>query len=137
MSLQPKVLIVDDEERFRTTMCKLLTVRGLEASTVGSGKEALEKLRDTPHDIVVLDIRMPEMGGVQALSEIKKIDPQIEVILMTGYASVDTAKEIIKLGAFDYLLKPYAIEELIERIDAAYDRKTSRRRLQAQTPQDS
>ncbi len=94
MPSQPKVLIVDDEERFRTTMCKLLTVRGLDASTAGSGKEALEKLRETPHDIVILDIRMPEMGGVEALSEIKKIDPQIEVIIMTGYASVDTAKKL-------------------------------------------
>ena len=72
MSSHPNVLIVDDEERFRTTMCKLLTVRGLEASTVGSGKEALEKLRDTPHDIVILDIRMPEMGGIELLKNIKE-----------------------------------------------------------------
>jgi DNA-binding NtrC family response regulator len=128
---------VDDEERFRNTMCKLLTVRGLETSTAGSGNEALEKLRDTPYDIVILDIRMPEMGGVQVLSEIKKIDARIEVIIMTGYASVDTAKEIMKLGAFDYLLKPYSADELMEKIDAAYDRKTARSKLKAQMPEGS
>lgn len=129
MSTQPKVLIVDDEERFRTTMCKLLTVRGLEAVTAGTGKEALEKLRQYPYDVVILDVRMPEMGGVQVLSEIKRIDPQAEVIIMTGYASVDSAKEIMKLGAYDYVLKPYSIEELMEKIEGAYDRKMSRIRL--------
>jgi len=129
MSAQPKVLIVDDEERFRATMCKLLTVRGVEAVTAGSGKEAIEKLRQNPYDVVILDVRMPEMGGVQVLSEIKKIDPQAEVIIMTGYASVDTAKEIMKLGAYDYVLKPYSVEELMDKIEAAYDRKMSRIRL--------
>lgn len=129
MSAQPKVLIVDDEERFRTTMCKLLTVRGIEAVTAGSGKEAIEKLGQNRYDVIILDVRMPEMGGVQVLAEIRKIDPQTEVIIMTGYASVDTAKEIMKLGAYDYVLKPYSIEELMEKIEAAYDRKMSRIRL--------
>ena len=129
MSTQPKVLIVDDEERFRTTMRKLLAVRGLEAVMAGSGKEAIEKLRQDPYDVIILDVRMPEMGGVQVLSEIRKIDPRAEVIIMTGYASVDTAKEIMKLGAYDYVIKPYAIEELMDKIEAAYDRKMSRIRL--------
>jgi DNA-binding NtrC family response regulator len=139
MSAQLKVLIVDDEERFRTTMCKLLTVRGVEAAMAASGKEAIEKLRQNPYDVIILDIRMPEMGGVQVLSEIRKIDPDAEVIIMTGYASVDTAKEIMKLGAYDYVLKPYAVDELMEKIEAAYDRKMSRIRLtgrdtKSQTP---
>lgn len=129
MAAQPKILIVDDEERFRTTMCKLLTVRGLEAVTAGSGPEAIEKLRQNQYDVVILDVRMPEMGGVEVLSEIKKIDPRLEVIIMTGYASVDTAKEIMKLGAYDYVLKPYSIEELMEKIEGAFDRKQSRIRL--------
>ena len=129
MAAQPKILIVDDEERFRTTMCKLLTVRGLEAVTAGSGPEAIEMLRTNPYDVVILDVRMPEMGGVEVLSEIKRIDPRAEIIIMTGYASVDTAKEIMKLGAYDYVLKPYAIEELMEKIEGAYDRKISLIRL--------
>jgi len=129
MALNPKILIVDDEERFRTTMGKLLKARGLEADTAGSGPEALERLKSNPYDVMILDVRMPQMGGVQVLSEIRKVDPDIEVIIMTGYASVDTAKEIMKLGAYDYMLKPYQIDELIEKIDLAFDRKVARKRL--------
>ena len=129
MSSKPRILIVDDEERFRNTMSKLLTVEGYEVSIAGTGQEALEMLRLNLHDLVILDVRMPEMNGVQVLSEIKKIDVSLEVIIMTGYASVDTAKEIMKLGAYDYLLKPYAIAELLEKIDAAYDRKMARQKL--------
>ncbi len=129
MSSKPRILIVDDEERFRNTMSKLLTVEGYEVSIAGTGPEALEMLRQNLHDLVILDVRMPEMNGVQVLSEIKKIDVSLEVIIMTGYASVDTAKEIMKLGAYDYLLKPYAIAELLEKIDAAYDRKMARQKL--------
>jgi DNA-binding NtrC family response regulator len=129
MALNPKILIVDDEERFRATMGKLLKVRGLEADTAGSGPEALERLKSTPYDVMILDVRMPQMGGVQVLTEIRKIDPDIEVIILTGYASVDTAKEIMKLGAYDYMLKPYQIDELVEKIDLAFDRKVARKRL--------
>jgi DNA-binding NtrC family response regulator len=128
------VLIVDDEERFRSTMRKLLTVRGLLAETAGSGQEALRELTTNPYDVVILDVRMPEMDGVKALAEIRKIDPEITVLIMTGYASVDTAKEIIKLGAHDYLLKPYDIEDLMEKIEAAYDRKVARKRLRNSGP---
>lgn len=129
MSSKPKILIVDDEERFRTTMCKLLAVRGLEASTTGDGKEALKELREKSYDVVILDVRMPEMSGIQVMTELRKLDPFIEVIIMTGYASVDTAKKIMELGAYDYMLKPYNVEELMEKIDEAYDRKCARKQL--------
>lgn len=134
MPAQPKVLIVDDEERFRATMHKLLSVRGLEVAEAGSGKEALEVLTENPYDVAVVDVRMPEMSGVDLLAEMKKIDPQIEVIILTGYASVDTAKAILKLGAYDYMLKPYSVEELMEKIDAAYDRKMARIQLMGGAP---
>jgi len=129
MPPRPRVLIVDDEERFRNTMCKLLTVHGITAATAGSGSEALRELEQNSYDLVILDVRMPEMGGVQLLSEIRKTDADVEVIIMTGYASVDTAKELMKLGAYDYMLKPYNVEELLEKIDAAFDRKLARARL--------
>lgn len=129
MASKPKILIVDDEERFRNTMRKLLSIEDYEASVAGSGSEALDELHKNTYDIIILDVRMPEVSGVQVLSEIKKLDPTIEVIIMTGYASVDTAKEIMKLGAYDYLLKPYAISELLEKIDAAYERKLGRRQF--------
>ncbi len=134
MSSRPSVLIVDDEERFRNTMCKLLTVRGLAADTAGSGPEALEILKSGSHDVLILDVRMPDMSGVEVLSEVRKINPEIEVIIMTGYASVDTAKEIMKLGAYDYMLKPYATDELLEKIEAAFDRKKARKSLTGNTP---
>jgi DNA-binding NtrC family response regulator len=124
-----RVLIVDDEDRFRITMSRLLTVRGLEASTAGSGKEALEALKTSSYDVVILDMKMPDMGGVEVLSEIKKVDPFIEVIVMTGYASVDTAKKITELGGYDYMLKPYDIDELMEKIDSAHERKVARSQL--------
>jgi DNA-binding NtrC family response regulator len=129
MNGRPKILIVDDEERFRNTMARLLAVEGFQTQTAGSGKEALEKLTEGGFDLVILDVRMPEMSGVEALARIKKIDPEIEVIVMTGYASVDTAKEIMKLGAYDYLLKPYAKQELLDRIESAFDRKVARKKL--------
>lgn len=126
MLSQPKVLIVDDEERFRMTMCKLLSIKGVDAGTAGSGQEALEKIGQETYDVLILDIRMPDMGGLEVLSEVKKIDPFVEVIIMTGYASVDTAREIMKFGAYDYLLKPYDTDQLLEKIENAYERRTTR-----------
>lgn len=126
MPVNPKVLIVDDEERFRVTLGKLLTVKGLEVDTLGSAKEALERLKEKLYDVILLDVKMPEMDGVQALAEIKKLSPGIEVIILTGHASVDAAMEIMKLGGYDYLLKPCPIDELMAKIETAYDRKRER-----------
>jgi DNA-binding NtrC family response regulator len=126
MTTTPKVLVVDDEERFRLTLAKLLTVRGLEVTTLGSGQEALEALRQGPFDVIVLDVRMPGMNGIETLAEIKKINPLIEVIILTGHASVDAAVDIMKLGGYDYLLKPCSLEELTDKIDAAFERKLAR-----------
>jgi len=72
---------------------------------------------------------MPEISGVEALPRIKEIDPDIEVIILTGHASVETAKSIIRNGAYDYLLKPYSIETLLEKIEGAYDRRIARKKL--------
>jgi DNA-binding NtrC family response regulator len=124
--LRPKVLIVDDEERFRKTLSKLLTAQGLEVYSAGSGDEALDLIRKHPVDIVLLDMRMPGMNGIDTLSAIKKIDPLIEVIMLTGHASVDVAVEIMKRGGFEYLLKPYDIDELLVKIDAAFERRLTR-----------
>ena len=134
MSSAPRVLIVDDEERFRNTMCKLLNVRGVAAETADNGAKALEKLKSGAYDVLILDVRMPEMGGVEVLSEIRKFNPEIEVIIMTGYASVDTAKAIMRLGAYDYMLKPYDTDLLVEKIEAAFDRKTARKSLTGAAP---
>jgi DNA-binding NtrC family response regulator len=126
MASKPKVLLVDDEERFRKTTAKLLKVNGLEVLTAASGKEAIHQVQTQSCDVIILDVRMPEMSGTEALKEIKKIKPGVEVIMLTGHASVDTAFEIMKLGGFDYLFKPCSIEDLMDKIDRAYEHKLTR-----------
>jgi len=126
MGAKPRVLLVDDEERFRKTTAKLLRGTGLEVETAESGKEALVQVEARHFDVIILDMRMPEMSGAETLKVIKKIDPGVEVIVLTGHASVDTAFEIMKLGGFDYLFKPCSIEELTDKIDLAFDRKRVR-----------
>jgi len=122
----PKVLLVDDEERFRTTLGKMLRAQGLEVTVLGSGREALEELHKKAYDVMVLDVRMPDMDGIATLTEIKKIAPQIEVIILTGHASMDAAVEIMRLGGYDYLLKPCPVEDLLAKIESAYERKITR-----------
>ena len=121
-----KVLIVDDEERFRITLSKLLSVRGLEVDTLGDAREALESLKSKSYDVILLDVKMPGISGVEALAEIKKASPSTEVIILTGHASVDVAMEIMKLGGYDYLLKPCPIDELLAKIESAYEKKKDR-----------
>ncbi|MFH1117444.1 MAG: response regulator [Pseudomonadota bacterium] len=136
MSEDPRVLIVDDEQRFRTTMSKLLGTRGLDAVTAGTGLDALDIMRGRSFDVAIVDVKMPEMNGVDLLSEMKEADPTIEVIIMTAYASLDTAKVILARGAYDYMLKPYDIDELVEKIRAAFDRKQARLRLTGAGPRE-
>ena len=126
MTTAPRILIVDDEERFRLTLAKLLKIRELDVTTLGSGPEALEALKQEPYDVIVLDVRMPGMDGIETLAEIKKLNPNIEVIILTGHASVDAAVDIMKLGGYDYLLKPCSVEELVDKIDSAFERKQAR-----------
>lgn len=124
--MTPKILLVDDEERFRTTLGKMLRAQGLEVTALGSGREALEELHKKAYDVMVLDVRMPDMDGIATLTEIKKIAPQIEVIILTGHASMDAAVEIMRLGGYDYLLKPCPVEDLLAKIESAYERKITR-----------
>jgi DNA-binding NtrC family response regulator len=124
-----RILIVDDEERFRTTMCKLLKAHGYDADAVGTGQEAIRKITEESWDVMILDMKMPEMNGVQVLSEVRKLDSRVEVIVLTGYASIDTVQDVMKFGAYDYLLKPYRTEELLEKIENAFDRRAARKVL--------
>lgn len=130
---KPRILLVDDEERFRNNLQKLLGSQGLAVTARDSGLAALEELKLQSYDVVVLDIRMPGMDGLTTLAEIKKITPGVEVIILSGHASMDAAMEISRLGGYDYLMKPCPLEDLLLKIDAAYERKVERetRRLQA------
>jgi DNA-binding NtrC family response regulator len=118
------VLLVDDELEFLETLVKRLTKRGLNISTAKSGEDALKIIGGKGIDVVVLDVRMPGMDGIQTLREIKKIDPLMEVIMLTGHASVEVAIEGMELGAFDYLMKPADIDELFYKLQDAFKKKT-------------
>ncbi|MEW5910916.1 MAG: response regulator [Thermodesulfobacteriota bacterium] len=119
-----RALIIDDEVDFLETVVKRLRKRQFEAEGVASGEEGLELLKRKPFDVIVLDIKMPRgMDGIEALKEIKKIRPEIQVILLTGHASVETSIEGMKYGAFDYLIKPVKFEELLIKMGAAFEQK--------------
>lgn len=117
------VLVVDDERDFLEPLVERLQLRKLRAAGVDSALAALEYLAGHPVDVVVLDVKMPGMDGIAALKEIKARHPLVEVVLLTGHASVESGMEGLELGAFDYLIKPVKLDELMERIVEAFDRK--------------
>jgi DNA-binding NtrC family response regulator len=131
---KPRILLVDDEERFRTNLQKMLGVQGLTVGAASSGAEALEELKRSPYDVIVLDIRMPGMDGLATLKAIKIINPEAEVIILSGHASMDAAMEINRLGGYDYLMKPCPLEDLLLKIEAAYEKKVDREKSQRQPP---
>ncbi len=118
------VLLVDDEVEFLETLVKRLKRRNLAVTGVTSGEAALEALGRLPVDVVVLDVKMPGMDGLTALREIKKRVPLVEVIMLTGHASMEVAIEGMEQGAFDYLMKPMDIDELLYKLQDAYKKKT-------------
>ena len=118
-----KVLLVDDEDVFREATARQLTVRGFVVQTADSGEAALDIVRNDPPEVVVLDQQMPGINGGETFVEIKKINPLVEVIMLTGNTSVDNAIELMQLGTFDYLMKPINIDELLYKIEDAYTRK--------------
>lgn len=117
------VLLVDDEIDFLETTAKQLKRRDIEAKTAVSGRAALEILNASAVDVVLLDVKMPEMDGIETLEKIRSQHPLVEVVLLTGHASVDSGVSGMKLGAFDYLMKPTAIETLIEKLSQAYQKR--------------
>jgi DNA-binding NtrC family response regulator len=122
-----KMMLVDDEERFLFTTQKLLSKKGYEVLTAKSGSEALENLRLHNIHVVVLDVKMPGMDGIETLNAIKKAYPLVEVIMLTGHATVESAIDGLKSGARDYLMKPTDVNELLEKAEEAFAR---RRRLE-------
>ena len=118
------VLFVDDEPDFLQTLLKRMRKRSVNAFGVGSGEEALIHLVHYPADVVVLDVRMPGMGGIETLRAIKKKTPLTEVVMLTGHASLEVAREGMENGAFDYLMKPVDIDDLLYKIQDAFHKKT-------------
>jgi len=118
-----RVLVVDDEDDFRETFIKRLQKRKLNVTGAESGEKALEILDKLIFDVVILDVKMPGMDGVETLQEMKRIRPLMEVIMLTGHSTVETAIDGLKLGAFDYIMKPADFDELLEKMSQAYEKK--------------
>jgi DNA-binding NtrC family response regulator len=119
------VLLVDDEEEFVSVLAERLEVRGLTVDTAGNGETAVEKVGKRAFDAVLLDMAMPGMDGIETLKRLLRINPDLQVILLTGRATLGQAVEAMKLGALDFLEKPADIETLVARIEDAAAKKSS------------
>ncbi len=120
-----KLLLVDDEKAFLETITKRLEKREFKVLTAYGGNEALDELNNNKNiDVVILDVKMPVMDGIETLIEIKARFPLVEVIMLTGHATVETAIDGMKLGAFDYLMKPCEMDLLIAKVNKAVEKKS-------------
>lgn len=118
-----QVMLVDDEVEFLDTLIKRMRKRNVDIAGVKSGEEALIALDQNQVDVVILDVRMPGMDGIEVLREIKRRYPLIEVIMLTGHANIEVAVQGMELGAFDYLMKPMDIDELLYKVEDAHKNK--------------
>ncbi len=118
-----KVLVIDDEDIVRTSCSRALVPEGYEVKLARNGLDGLKIIGEEKVDIVLTDLKMPDMDGIEVLKKIKEGWPEIEVIIITGYQTVDTAVKSIKLGAFDYIEKPFTPDALIVAVSKALDRK--------------
>jgi DNA-binding NtrC family response regulator len=120
MASKIKLLIVDDEEKFLESIAKRLEMRDFDVRTATRGEQAIEIAREEKFDLALLDLKMPGMDGKQVLEILKQEHKHIEVIILTGHGSVDSAVDCTKLGAFGYLPKPYELEKLLETLQQAF-----------------
>ena len=121
--MKTRLLIVDDEEDFTQALSERLTIRNYDVTISNLGSDAIEKVKQYNFDVVILDVQMPGVDGIDVLRAIKRTKPLTEVIMLTGHATVESAVEGMKLGALDILLKPCETEDLVAKINKAYDRK--------------
>jgi DNA-binding NtrC family response regulator len=124
------ILIVDDEQAQRDLLAGYLEKRGYTVSTAASGKEAIELNRTTGFDLVILDLKMPEIDGIETMSRMREIDPQAFFIILTGYGTVESAVEAMKIGAYDYLSKPVNLDELEVLIERAHEDQNTKREIE-------
>jgi DNA-binding NtrC family response regulator len=115
-----KVLLVDDEKDFIESLAERLELRDFNVSTALNGTDALNLIKENDYDVIVLDVKMPGKDGIETLKEIKNINQLPQVIMLTGHATVETAIQGMKIGAYDYIMKPTVTEDLIKLINKAY-----------------
>lgn len=119
------ILIVDDEVEFASTLAERMELRGISAKVTNCGEDALSSVLAEPPDVVLLDLKMPDIGGLEVLDAIKGTDPSIEVIMLTGHGCTVSGIEGMEHGAFDYLMKPVDLSMLLEKIQQAYSQRKS------------
>jgi len=119
MNQKTRILIVDDEEVVRLSFTRALATTNCQVKAVANWTQVAEALQNEPYDVVLLDLRMPDVDGITVLRAVKQRWPESEVIVITGYPSIDTAKEAVALGAYDYLAKPVGPDQVIEASNAA------------------
>lgn len=117
------VLVIDDEDIVRTSCVRALSPEGFEVSVARNGAEGLKLLEQKQHDLVLTDLKMPDIDGIEVLRIIKEQWPAVEVIIITGYQTVDTAVKSIKLGAFDYIEKPFTPDALVTAVTKVFRSK--------------
>ena len=115
-----KVLLVDDEKDFIESLAERLELRDFKVATASNGDDAVNLVQKNEYDVIVLDVKMPGKDGIETLKEIKNIKQISQVIMLTGHATVETAIEGMKIGAYDYIMKPTVTEDLVELINKAY-----------------
>lgn len=120
------LLLIDDEQEFVNVLTKRLAKRNIHATKAYSGKEGIQALRDKNFDVAVLDLKMADIDGIEALKIMKIIDPELPVIMLTGHGSKRAANEGMKAGAFDYLTKPYDLPELVAKIFTAVKQRVKK-----------
>ncbi len=114
MDKRKKILVCDDEEGIRESL-NLILEKDYDLDFASSGNEAIEKIKNSSYDCLILDIKMPAKDGLETLAEVKKISPETKVIIATGYQSVETASKAVRLGAMDYITKPFESDEVREK----------------------
>lgn len=122
----PLVLVVDDEERFRANMLRLLSLHGLRALAAAGGREALEIVTREPVDVILLDMKMPGMNGAEVMAELAMRRKRPEVIFLSGHASLDLPLDQVCRGACDYLIKPCTMDTLLAKIETAMERRRAK-----------
>jgi DNA-binding NtrC family response regulator len=122
-----KILIIDDEVEFASTLVERFTLRGIEAKSANRGVEALALVAARVPDVVILDLKMPDLSGLEVMSRIKAVDPTIEIIILTGHGSTAAGIDGMEQGAFDYMMKPVDLSVLLEKIEQAYKKRMAGR----------
>lgn len=118
---KPRILLIDDEKEFITTLAERLELRGYDVEVSESGEGGIHFLKKSGFDAAILDLMMPGLNGIETLVEIKKIDPDLPVILLTGHGSTKEGMKGMRMGAFDFLMKPLDINELLSKIKLALE----------------